>query len=137
MKSLISLKLRKKVWAFFPEIFYSIFFIVIIIDSFYSLFNQGYETTTFLFLQIILPFLLLICMIGQLYWKNKALSVFFAIIFSLVSCYMYLALISEVYEFPQDSPEALKMFLTGSFIIIPFGIIAIRMPYKYIREINP
>lgn len=65
--------------------------------------------------QILNPFAiaLLSVLIFQTFWKNRFLGIFISAILALTSCYMILALFSELREFPSFNTDAQQLLFVG------------------------
>lgn len=77
---------------------------------------------------------LITIVILQLIYKNKGTGIAIGVIFSLIFCYMFLALLSDVVNF--DSMTTERWYAIGAFVLY-FGsglISGIVMTSKYIKK---
>ena len=79
--------------------------------------------------------LLLVCLVGQFYWKNFALGLCLAIISGLGSAYMILAALSDIAKM-DHTDRGYHETLLLAFLFIGLTITAILMPYKYYKSIQ-
>ena len=79
--------------------------------------------------------LLLICLIGQFYWKNLVLSLWFAVIFGLGSAYMILAALSDLVKM-ANTDEGYLYTVFCLFLSMGLTVVAISMPFKYLKSVN-
>ena len=81
-------------------------------------------------------FVLLIgCLIGQFYWKSLALSLWLAVIMGLGSAWMVLAALSDLVKM-TSADNGFRGLMFALFIFMGLTVIAISMPFKYIRSVN-
>ena len=80
--------------------------------------------------------LMLICLIGQFYWKNLILGFFLAIVLGLASGYMILAVLSDLAKISKiEENTSAIVGLTFGLILLGLTITAILMPIKYVKNI--
>ena len=76
--------------------------------------------------------LLLVCLVGQFFWKNFALSLWLAVILGLGSMYMIIAIL---YDYKNgDYHGTILGLMFGFFLAIGLTITAILMPVKYFKS---
>jgi hypothetical protein len=78
---------------------------------------------------------LLICLIGQFYWKNVILALWLAAILGFGSAYMILAALSDLVKM-TPTEEGYTYTIFALFLSIGMTIIAISMPFKYLKSVN-
>ena len=76
---------------------------------------------------------LLICLIGQLHWKNVALALWLAVILGLGSAYMILAALSDLVKM-TNTDEGYLYTVFALFLFMGLTVIAISMPFKYLKS---
>jgi uncharacterized membrane protein len=76
--------------------------------------------------------LLLICLIGQLYWKNWTLALCLSAILGIGSFYMFMAVVSDLVKMTNLDPG----LIFGLFLFLGLVGIAITMPIKYLKIKN-
>jgi len=79
--------------------------------------------------------LLLICLIGQFYWKNLALALWLSVILGLGSAYMILAALSDLVKM-TNTDEGYLYTIFALFLSMGLTVIAISMPFKYLMPVN-
>jgi len=79
--------------------------------------------------------LLLICLVGQFYWKNLALALWLAVILGLGSAYMILAALSDLVKMTKTD-EGYLYTIFALFLSMGLTVIAISMPFKYFMPVN-
>ena len=79
--------------------------------------------------------LLLICLIGQLYWKSSNLAICLAVIFGLGSMYMILAALSDLVKM-TNTDDGYIFTIFALFLSMGMTVIAISMPIKYLKSVN-
>jgi len=79
--------------------------------------------------------LLLICLIGQFYWKNLALALWLAVILGLGSAYMILAALSDLVKMTYTD-EGYLYTIFALFLFMGLTVVAISMPFKYLRSVD-
>ena len=79
--------------------------------------------------------LLLICLIGQFYWKKKVLSLWLAVILGLGSAYMILAALSDLVKM-ANTDEGYLYTVFCLFFSAGLTAIAILMPFKYLKSVS-
>jgi len=79
--------------------------------------------------------LLLICLIGQLYWKNVVLALWLAVILGLGSAYMILAALSDLAKMTKTD-EGFVYTVFALLLSLGMTVTAFSMPVKYIKAIN-
>ena len=76
---------------------------------------------------------LLICLIGQFYWKNLALALWLSVILGLGSVYMMMAAVSDLVKM-TNTDEGFLYTICALFLSIGLTVIAISMPFKYLMK---
>lgn len=125
----------KKVVCFLPEIWYTLFCISSIAGTGSYLFRTGWNTFN------VISLLLFSCIAGllirQFFKTNGWISFIMGFLFTLGSCYMSLALLSEYREFPLGTePRAISLITFGGLLIGTSLVLAIWMLIKGIRKIQ-
>ncbi len=120
------MKKLKNILPFWQEIIFMIVFTIMLVGQILFIF-ESIEILLFaaLFLAII------ICLIGQFYWKNRILSSILGIILGIFSFWMTLAALSELHEIPVREISERNGMLFGVFLFLSLFIITITMPFKY------
>ena len=80
--------------------------------------------------------LLIICLIGQFYWKNLYVGICLAIVLGLGSGYMFLAVLSDlakISKIEEDNTSAIVGLNFGLLLFIGLTVAAISMPVKYMK----
>lgn len=121
-----------KLWAFFPEICCTLIALYCVVGSSYAVITKGFGAVN--------PILhaglyaLLICCVGQFFWKNKVISIIQSVIFALGSIYMLLAVVAEYKEFAPGDHQGMTLLAVGSLLFGGSAIIAFVMPWKYLQR---
>ena len=79
--------------------------------------------------------LLIVCLIGQYYWKNLALALWLAVILGLGSAWMVLAALSDLVKM-TNADKGYFGLMFGLFLFIGLTITAISMPFKYLEPVR-
>ena len=79
--------------------------------------------------------LLLICLIGQLYWKNWFLALCLSVILGFSSLYMFLAALSDLVKMISIN-DVFLYTLFAMFLFMGLVVIAVTMPIKYLKPVN-
>ena len=74
-------------------------------------------------------------LVFQIIYKNKILGIIISSILILICCYMYLALFSELREFPTFDADAKQLFFVGVSIFTGILVVAGFMFFKYVRKL--
>ena len=74
-------------------------------------------------------------LVFQLIYKNKVLGIIIPSILILACCYMYLALFSELREFPTFNTDAKELLFFGLFYFTATLVVAGFMFFKYMKQI--
>jgi uncharacterized membrane protein len=77
--------------------------------------------------------LLLICLIGQLYWKNLILALWLTVILGLGSAYMILAALSDLAKITTTDKDYIYTIF-ALLLSIGLTVTAISMPFKYFKS---
>ena len=77
--------------------------------------------------------LLLICLVGQFYWKSFVLGLWLAVVLGLGSAYMILAALSDLTRM-DNTEEGYYKTIFAVFLFIGLTVTAILMPYKYYKS---
>jgi uncharacterized membrane protein len=78
---------------------------------------------------------LLICLLGQFYWKNVVLSLWLAVILGFGSAYMILAALSDLAKM-TPTEEGFTYTVFALFLSMGMTVIAISMAIKHIKAVN-
>ena len=78
---------------------------------------------------------LLICLVGQFYWKNLILALILAVLFGLGSMYMAFGWVIESGKM-STADDGYFFAIFSFFLFIGLIITAISMPFKYINTIQ-
>lgn len=70
----------------------------------------------------------------QIIYKNKILGIIISSLLILICCYMYLALFSELREFPTFDADAKQLFFVGVSIFTATLVVAGFMFFKYVNQ---
>jgi uncharacterized membrane protein len=75
---------------------------------------------------------LIICLIGQFYWKNVVLGLYLAVLMGFGSLWMFAAVLSDFGKINKIDGNLDMIF----YLLLSIGLIstAISMPFKYIRS---
>ena len=79
--------------------------------------------------------LLLLCLIGQLYWKNAGLALWLAGMLGFGSAYMILAALSDLTKMTPDESGYIKTVF-ALFLSMGLTATAFTMPFKYLKSFN-
>lgn len=74
---------------------------------------------------------LLVALLLLLKLKSKKIGIAIGLLFLLASCYMTLALLSELSEFNTFTHDAWQLFIIGTFWLLGSLTFSILMLYKY------
>lgn len=74
-------------------------------------------------------------LIIQIIYKNKVLGIIISSLLILICCYMYLALFSELREFPTFDADAKELLFFGLFIFTATLVVAGFMFFKYMKQL--
>jgi hypothetical protein len=78
---------------------------------------------------------LLICLMGQFYWKSVVLALWLAVILGFGSAYMILAALSDLAKMTPVE-EGFTYTVFALFLSMGMTVAAISMPLKYIKAVN-
>jgi hypothetical protein len=78
---------------------------------------------------------LLICLIGQFFWKSVTLSLWLAVILGFGSAYMILAALSDLAKM-TPAEEGFTYTVFALFLSMGMTVVAISMPFKYLKTVN-
>ena len=70
---------------------------------------------------------LLICLVGQFFWKNKTLAITLSVLLGLSSVIVVLMALSGIFNSPSYRTESIVMLVIGIVLVIA----AFKMPAKY------
>jgi hypothetical protein len=129
----MKMKLLKSALKFWQEI---IFILVLGVMEYFWIKNisvASQQVGNIVFFCIVI--LAIICLIGQLYWKNLVLALVLACVFGLSSLYMTFAWLVELIK--MTSTEEGYIFGVFSLILsMGLTVTAVTMPIKYLKSIN-
>ena len=74
-------------------------------------------------------------LVFQIIYKNKVLGIIISSVLILICCYMYLALFSELREFPVFNADAKELLFFGLFIFTATLVVAGFMFFKYMKQL--
>lgn len=74
-------------------------------------------------------------LVFQIIYKNKILGIIISSLLILICCYMYLALFSELREFPTFDADAKELLFFGLFIFTATLVVAGFMFFKYMKQL--
>lgn len=124
-------KLLKSVLKFWQEIVLVVSIGLLLIEvSKWVLRSQAMDGAEIFLVCWFLP--LFICLIGQLYWKNKALSVTLSALLGLSSAIVIFMALYGILNSPSYRTESIAMFVVGVVSVIA----VITMPRKYNPSIS-
>ena len=71
----------------------------------------------------------------QIIYKNKILGIIISSLLILICCYMYLALFSELREFPTFDTDAKELLFVGLSVFTTTIVVAGFMFFKYMKQL--
>jgi len=74
-------------------------------------------------------------LVFQIIYKNKVLGIIISSVLILICCYMYLALFSELREFPTFNADVKELLFVGLFYLTTTLVVAGFMFFKYVRKL--
>ena len=77
--------------------------------------------------------LLLICLIGQFYWKSLPLALWLAVILGLGSMWMIMAALSDLVKMSNSEAGYIETII-ALLLFVGMTVVAISMPIKYIKS---
>lgn len=78
---------------------------------------------------------LIAVLVLQIIYKNKILGIIISSVLILICCYMYLALFSELREFPTFNTDAKQLLFIGLSVFTTTLVVAGFMFFKYMKQI--
>ena len=79
-----------------------------------------------------IAFILLVLVVSQLIFNKKGIGIFLASLLIILNLYMFLALFSELSEFPAFTVSAQKLLFIGSGFLILNLVMSIKLLLKHI-----
>lgn len=123
----------KSLLKFWQEIVFIIGLGILIGGITMNISNSFQHTINIIFYSLFV--LLLFCLIGQFYWKNRILSVWLAIVLGLGSIYMILAAFSDLVKM-TTSDEGYLNTVFAMLLFMGLTVVAFSMPFKYYKSVN-
>lgn len=132
MSTLASKSWFKRVIGSIPEIWYITLLSIFTLELAYQQLNNGWHNVSFIFILMTLCIGLLI---KQLFRKSGWIGFVLGSLFSIISFFFLLAMLSEFNEFPQKTaPNALKLIIVGGIFIGTSLFLSVSMWIKGIHR---
>lgn len=132
MSTLASKSWFKRVIGSIAEIWYITLLSIFTLELAYQQLNNGWHNVSFIFILMTLCIGLLV---KQLFRKSGWIGFVLGSLFSIISFFFLLAMLSEFNEFPQKTaPNALKLIIVGGIFIGTSLFLSVSMWIKGIHR---
>lgn len=133
MSTLASKSWFKRVIRSIPEIWYIILLSIITSDLVYYQLSKGWHGASFIIILIIT--LCIGLLVKQLFRKSGWIGFVLGSLFSIISFYFLLAMLSEFNEYPQKTaPNALELITVGGILFGTSLFLSVKMWIKGIHR---
>jgi len=126
----MKIKSLKSALKFWQEIIFIIGLGILVGGITMNISNSFQQTINIIFYCLFV--FLLICLVGQLYWKNWILALCLSAILGIGSLYMFLAAVSDLVKM-TNTDEGFLYTVFALFLFLGLVGTAITMPIKYLK----